>query len=152
MKWGVWRAFWGDLNTPSDFSSQPYFGALNQIGHIAIGREAVTLICIAYAAAFGAVPNAWFAALFFVLFYAVVIEIWRQKWVGRDTVVDSCFVAIGAAYTPLALQLTPSGRWVRTQEATTAVLVWIFIAVLALALYVYPRAKRRYAEGETARG
>ena len=144
----IWRAFWGELNTPSDFSRQPYFGALNQIGHIAIGREAVMLLCRAWAAAFDATPNAYFIALYFVVFYAVVIELWRQKWVGADTVVDSCFVAIGASYTPLVLQLTPSGRWVRTQEASTAILVWIFIAVLALGLYVYPRAKRLYGTAE----
>ena len=141
----VWRAFWGELNSPSDFSDQPYVGALNQIGHIAIGREAVTLICAGLVFV-GWPVNAWLVALFVATFYAVVIELIRQKWMGADTIVDTAFVALGATYAPLALQLTPSGRWVRTEEATMAVVCWIVIVVAALALYVYPRAKRKYGE------
>ena len=143
----IWRAFWGELNTPFDFSDQPYYGALNQIGHIAIGREAVTLICAGLASV-GWPVDAWFVAMSVVTFYAVAIELWRQKWMGADTIVDTAFVALGATYAPLALQLTPSGRWVRTEEATMAVVCWIVIVVAALALYVYPRAKRKYDKQE----
>ena len=141
----IWRAFWGELNTPFDFSDQPYYGALNQIGHIAIGREAVTLICAGLAFV-GWPVNAWLVAAFVVVFYAVVIELWRQKWMGADTVVDTAFLSLGATYAPLALQLTPSGRWIRTQEATTAIAAWVAVVLIALSVYVYPRARRKWGK------
>lgn len=143
----VLKAFWDDLNTPEDFADQPAKGAANQVGHIAIGGVFTTGICSVWVQVFGYGALTWpivvAVATVVVLFYLVVIELGRQKWAGQDTVEDAGFVALGAALPAAALDMTPSGRWIRTDQGSLGFLIWLACAVIALALYVYPRAKRK---------
>lgn len=156
----IWRTFWDDLNTAEDFADQPVKGATNQVGHIAIGCAVTAGICSGWVQLFGDGALTWprvaAAAIFVVLVYLIAIEFGRQGWAGRDTVEDTAFVALGATLPAVLLDMTPSGRWARIDEASTGFLVWLAITFVALGAYVYPRAKRRWQQavdrGETARG
>jgi hypothetical protein len=86
----------------------------------------------------------WTVAGTWVAVYAVGVELIRQKWFGADTVADSAFVALGAVLVPLSMSVTESGRWFRVEDWSTGFLVWLACGVAALALYVYPRARRAY--------
>lgn len=145
----VWRAFWRDLNTPEDFADQPVKGATNQVGHIAIGCAVTAGLCSAWVQLFGDGALTWprvaATAIFVVLVYLFAIEFGRQGWAGRDTVEDTAFVALGAVLPAVLMQMTPSGRWIRLDEASAAFLVWLAVTCGALALYVYPRARRKWS-------
>jgi hypothetical protein len=130
------RAFWGDLNDPSTYAADPYGAAVNQLGHIALGSAAVVAICAAWALIYGEMPYRWGTGIAVVVLYAFVVEFWIQKWFGSDSTVDTAFVAMGAA-APLVSLHEASFRPVNT-------LVWLACAVLALAVYIWPRAMRAY--------
>jgi hypothetical protein len=144
------KAFWDDLNTPNDFVDQPAKGAANQIGHIAIGAVVVTGACSICVQVFGYSVLKWplvvAIAVVVALAYFVVIELGRQKWAGLDTVEDAGFVALGASLPVVTLDMTASGRWIRTDEWTLGFLAWLACTVVALGAYVYPRARRKWSK------
>ena len=140
----VWSALWRDLNTPDRFAAQPYLGLINQVGHLSVGRYAAETVGSIWHQTAESVPNLWAVAVALTGLYVVLIELVKQKWSGVDTVNDSGFFALGAFYLPLAMSLTPSGRWFRVGDWSFGNLVWLACVVLALALYVYPRARRAY--------
>ncbi len=142
--WQVWRAFWSELNTPDRFRGAPYIALINQVGHISLGRYAAETVGSIWHQTAGTLPNLWAVAVALTGLYAVLIELVKQKWAGVDTVNDSGFFALGAFYLPLAMSLTPSGRWFRVGDWSFGNLVWLSCVALALALYVWPRARRAF--------
>ena len=144
----IWRAFWEDLNTPEDFVAEPVKGATNQVGHMAIADAINTGIASAWTQVFGWVPSLWVTAGIVIAFYLIVIELVGQKWRGRDTISDTAFISMGAVHSAVTISLTPSGRWMRVEEWSSGFLIWLACATVALALYVWPRAKRAYGGGK----
>ena len=144
MFWRVWSAFWRELNTPDAFTNQPYLGFINQVGHLALANNLAKAFTALWYDINGTLPDLWAVAVLVTLLYSGGIELFRQKWRGADTVLDSTFVALGASLVPVSMIPTPSGRWFRTEDWSSGFLFWLACAVLALALYVYPRAKRAY--------
>lgn len=137
----VWRSFWGELNTPESFHDKPYEGALNQAGHILIGAVLAVVVCLGWLVAFGEMPHKWAVGLALVGGYLTVIECLRQGWQGADSVVDTAFVAQGVSLPLVTLSETQSGA---LEVHAVEGLVGIGAAVLSLALYVYPRARRKW--------
>ena len=163
MFWSLVRAVWRELNTPEDYAAEPVRGLTNQFGHLALAfvltvsiasawvqmSEVLPSVLAAAAAVIGAyVPPLWAAAVFVIAVYAIGIELIRQKWQGRDTISDTSFWSMGAVAAPIIISLTPSGRWIRVEEASSGFLIWLACAALALALYVWPRARRAYGGGK----
>jgi hypothetical protein len=140
----VWRAFWGELNTPDNFKDRPYEAGLNQLGHIALGAVAVCVACLAWSMVVGEMPYKALAWLLVLGLYVVVIEWWRQDWQGADSVVDSAFFGIGAAIPLVALSETAIHPEVRLGVNAVEGLVSICAAGVSLAVYVYPRARRKW--------
>jgi hypothetical protein len=144
----IWRAFWEDLNTPEDFVAEPVKGATNQVGHIALAAACSAGIASVWTQVFGWVPSLWVTAGIVIAAYLIVIELVTQEWHGRDTISDTSFVSFGAVLPPVIISLTPSGRWIRVEEWSSGFLIWLACATVALALYVWPRAKRAYGGGK----
>ena len=160
---GIWAEVWRELNTPEDYAAEPVRGLTNQGGHMALAfvltifiasawvqlSEVLPSVLAAAAAVIGAyVPPLWAAAVFVIVVYAIGIELIRQKWQGRDTISDTAFWSMGAVAAPIIISLTPSGRWIRVEEASSGFLIWLACAALALVLYVWPRARRAYGGGK----
>ena len=147
---GIWAAFWRELNRPDPFAAQPYYGLINQVGHIWLGSKLTNAACALWVQAAlalhgpGHPPPVWQIALAMVVFYVAVIELGVQRWVRTDTVQDSAFFALGAAEVALTMSLTPSGRWIRVDDFSANFLIWLAFALAALAVYVWPRARRAY--------
>ena len=140
---GVWQLFWAEVNTPEAFQNRPYAGFINQVGHIALGVVLVLTVCSLWAqASNGKAPYPWPVAGGVIVFYVVVVELFKQKWVGADTLLDASFVSLGAVLPPVALRLTASGRWISVEDASGAFLFWLACTTASLAAYVYPRLVR----------
>jgi hypothetical protein len=140
----VWRMFWGDLNTPDSFHDRPYEAGLNQIGHIALGAIAVCVACLAWSMFYAEMPYKAAVWLAVTGGYAVIIEAWRQGWAGADSVVDSAFFGMGAAIPLVALSeaaIRPEIKLVANEVEGLAAIATAFVA---LAVYVYPRARRKW--------
>lgn len=139
--WEVWRSFWGELNTPDSFHDQPYEGALNQAGHIMIGAAASVVFCLLWQMACGEMPYRWAVGIGLSLAYLLLIECWRQGWQGADSIVDAAFVALGVSLPLVSLrEVRPGALEPKAFEG----IVGLVCAVAALALYVYPRARRKW--------
>ena len=144
MSWRVWRAFWGEVNAPDSFEGKPYFAFMNQIGHIALGRHLVENICALWVQVFDVAPYAWVIAIWVVAGYVVLIELNRQGWFGADTIRDSAFLALGAVCVPITASVTPSGRWIRLEEASSNYLIWQLAVAVAVVVYMRPRLVAAY--------
>lgn len=79
------------------YDNEPYMAALNQFAHYMLGVYATVAVCVTFAVVSGEMP--YKTEVFFVLsaFYLGVIEIWKQGWRGRDTIIDSTFFSLGVA-------------------------------------------------------
>jgi hypothetical protein len=144
MSWRVLRAFWAELNRPDSFEGKPYFAFINQIGHIALGRHLVENISAVLVQIFGGAPNAWAIAIWVVAGYVLLVELNRQGWVGADTIRDSAFLALGAVCLPITASVTPSGRWIRVDEASGNYLIWQIAVLVAVVVYMRPRLIAAY--------
>lgn len=140
--WSIWRAFWGDLNTPSTYYADPYGAAVNQISHMALGAVAVVAICAAWALIYGEMPYRWGAGVAVVVLYAAVIELGVQRWSGQDSTVDTAFVAMGAAAPLVSLHEVTFLPAIRLEFYAGNALTWLVCAVATLAVYVAPRIRR----------
>ena len=144
----VWLAFWAELNTPSNYAADPYGGFTNQASHWAVGIAAAAATCLLFGLLAGEMPPRWGVWLAVTLGYAVWIEKIKQEWAGPDSIVDTGFVALGAALPLASLKETAFRPRIALElhaEAGLAVLAGSAIALLA---YVYPRLKKwRNAEG-----
>ena len=138
----VWGALWAELMTPDKFAGQPYYALMNAVGHIALGKVVADAVVAASVQTLGVLPNLWAVWAGVTVGYALGIELWRQKWVGTDTVEDSSFVSLGAVLNAATLSVTPSGRWFRVDEWSAGYLFWLACTALALAVYVYPRLRQ----------
>lgn len=130
------------MNTPDAFSDEPYFGGANQGVHILMGVAACAVVCLSWSWAFGEMPYKVPTACILAGLYMVLIEWMKQGWNGADSVVDSAFFTLGVcaplvAFTedPVTLQLEPQRG---------PFFAWLACAVVALAVYIYPRARRKY--------
>lgn len=140
----IWRMFWGELNTPDSFYDKPYEGGMNQAIHILIGIALVCIICLGYALLTGEMPYKSLTWLTVTAGYAVLIESWRQKWMGEDSLVDTAFVSLGAIIPLVSLSEVSFQPNIKLVPNEIEGLVSICVAIVALAIYVYPRAKRKW--------
>jgi hypothetical protein len=140
----IWAAFWRELNTPDRFAAQPYYGLINQIGHITLGGWLTNGVCALWVQTIGLAPPVWTIGLAVVATYVIVIELIVQRWVKTDTVQDSAFFALGAAEVALTMNLTPSGRWIRVEDFSANFLIGLAFASVALAVSVWPRLIAAY--------
>lgn len=140
----VWLAFWGDLNTPSSFPSDPAGAATNQSAHMFWGLIAAIVSCMVWHAIFGEMPFRVATWAVLTLAYAVVIEKWQQSWSGPDSIIDTGFWSLGAAIPLFSLKEVSFRPKVvlELQERDT----WIVLAVVAVAMmaYILPRAVRKW--------
>lgn len=139
----VWRMFWGDLNTPDSFPDDPYQAGLNQAGHVLVGAILAVVTCLGWYLVAGEMPYKWAVWLTLVGGYLTLIECWRQGWAGADSIVDTAFVGMGVSLPLVTLSETQSGA---LQVHAVEGLVSIGAAVVALAVYVYPRARRKWGQ------
>jgi len=134
------RRFWSELNTPDDFARDPVRGLTNQAGHILIGLALHGAVLAGTATlGLGPLPPVWATALCMTALYLVWIELRAQDWNGNDTIADTIFFSIGAAFWWAVLRFTPSQEWVRWPEAALWFLIWLAVGVVALAAYAAPR-------------
>ena len=142
----VWLSFWGELNTPNSFRSDPAGAATNQSAHMFWGLIAAISACMAWNAEFGEMPHREATWAFVTLFYLVVIEKVQQSWSGADSVIDTAFWSLGAAIPLFSLKEVSFHPKVvlELQERDT----WLVLAAVALSLIVYllPRAVRKWKE------
>ena len=141
---GIWAAFWRELNRPDPFAAQPYYGLINQIGHITLGGWLTNGVCALWVQTIGLAPPVWTIGLAVVATYVIVIELIVQRWVKTDTVQDSAVFARGAAEVALTMNLTPSGRWIRVEDFSANFLIGLAFASVALAVSVWPRLIAAY--------
>lgn len=133
------RKVWADLNTPEDFARDPVRGLANQAGHILIGLVVHGLVLAASVLIWRDVPPLWLTALILTAGYLVIVELRVQVWNGNDTIADSLFFGIGAAFWAAVLHPTPSDRWAVLETLAWGLLIWTAVAVVALAAYAAPR-------------
>lgn len=140
----VWKAFWGDLNTPSSFPDDPEGGLKNQASHILIGFYFAACLCIAHALIAGEMPHREGVWLAVTVSYFWLIEIRRQQWQGADTLIDTAFVGLGAAVPLVSLKEVAFQPDIDLRLQLPGAVV-IFVAIpVALATYAIPRIFRKY--------
>lgn len=140
--WTVWLAFWGELNTPSSYHAEPYYAGANQSGHILIGAALSATACLVHFVFFGEMPYKWVVGVSIVGGYLLFIEYMKQGWGHSDSIVDGAFLGIGVC-APL-VALTEDPRTLQLEPNPVAFFWWLFCAVGSLAIYVFPRAARKY--------
>lgn len=143
----VWQSFWGELSAPSSFPADPYGALTNQAGHLALGfflSSAAALIASTTACAFaGEMPfrlTIWAAV---TVGYLVLVEWLQGGWSGADSVIDTAFVSLGAAFPLAALKEVSFQPRVILEARPMEGLSLMAVIVAALAAYVYPRAVRK---------
>ena len=94
VMFSMWKAFWQDLNTPSDFRGDPYGELTNQSAHTFWGIVLAGVFCLVSLVRFGAFPEKEIAAIVVTLPY-LLNELFVQRWKGWDTIADVFFYAIG---------------------------------------------------------
>lgn len=144
MSGSVWQAFWGDLNRPETFASDPYGALTNQAGHVLLGGVAVCTVCVLWALLYSEMPYRWPTGLIVVGLYAALVEWWRQGWQRGDSLIDTAFVALGVAGPLVSLTEVRVRVNVEMQLQPWAFGLWLAGTVAALAVHVAPRIKRAY--------
>lgn len=139
----IWRAFWGEMNTPGSYPADPYGAAANQLGHMALGAVAAAVLCMGWAAVTGEMPYRLVSGIALVLAYTVAIEWWRQGWQRADSIIDTLFVALGIA-APMASLREAAIDPIRLDPDPPVFFWWLAVAATCFALYIYPRARRAY--------
>lgn len=142
------RGFWDELNTPTDYYDDPYGGLTNQISHVALGAFLFGFLCVMFAAITGEMPHKATASVVVIALYGGVIEVWVQRSGLVDALQDTFF--FGAGVTVIASSFTefsvgPRGDILLRLEVQSAFAV-LGMIVLSLALYIIPRAARKYRE------
>lgn len=139
------RDFWKELNTPDNFHANPYFGGLNQVGHVAIGAFFAGMICVIYGVIFGEMPYKTAVLGVMAVFYGFGIEVRVQKSSLSDGLADTAFFLLGAcailfSFTEVAVSNSEILLKLNRAEAVLS----LVCIVLALVLYILPRAVRKY--------
>jgi hypothetical protein len=139
----MWKAFWQEINTPSDFEADPYGELTNQCAHAFFGLILAVVFCFSYLAWWGEYPHKEVAGVVVTLPY-LLGELFEQRWRGWDTVADVFFYAIGgygvlAALTEVKLNGTP---FLSDNIPGFAFCLAAFIIVLFLRLR--PRVRAKY--------
>lgn len=149
--WAVWLAFWGELNTPSSYRADPYGALTNAASHILLGMFFVVLISLLYCLAAGEMPVRFYVWAVVTLGYLFVVERLLQEWNGPDSIVDAGFVGLGAAAPLVALKEVSFQPMVALEPKPLQGLVALAAIVVALAVYVLPRAVRKWRENQGIR-
>ena len=140
----VWRSFWGELNTPDDFHDKPYEGGMNQAVHWIMGAASIVVICLLWAILYGEMPYKIPTWCVVTGTYALAVERLRQGWKGADSIVDTYFFGLGSALPLLALTEVSFRPKINLEPNPIEGLTGLGVTVVSLALYVYPRAKRKW--------
>lgn len=144
----VWLAFWAELNVPSNYRADPYGGAANQAAHWALGIAAASAFCLVFGLIAGEMPPR-FGVLALVAFgYAVAIEKIKQSWAGPDSVIDTAFVALGAALPMVALKETAFHPRIVLDLQEVEGLSVLAISAIAWLAYIAPRAVQKWRNAE----
>lgn len=139
-------AFWGELNTPSAYRADPYGALKNQVGHVAFGAFLASALSLGYCAWFGEMPFRWPIWAAITLGYLLTVEWFVQRWSGPDSLIDGGFVSLGAAAPLAALKEVALYPSVTLEPQPVQGLVVLGVIVLALAVYVIPRALQKSRE------
>ena len=142
----VWRMFWGDLNTPDSFHDRPYEGGMNQAVHVIMGAATVVVICLVWAIAYGEMPYKIPTWCVVTGGYAMIIEWFKQGWKGADSILDTYFWGLGAALPLVSLSEVAFRPEIKLVPNAVEGLIGIGVTVLSLAVYVYPRARRKWGQ------
>jgi len=139
----MWKQFWKEINTPSDFRSDPYGELTNQCAHAFFGQILACLFCLASLVWWGDFPEKEGAALFVTLPY-IWGELIEQRWRGWDTVADIFFYAVGGYGVLAALsEVQIDGRILLEPDAVAfGCALAAFTAVLLVRVGV--RVRRKY--------
>ncbi len=139
----VWLSFWGDLNTPESYYDEPGKAAANQGAHWALGLALASLVCLIYFRLFGEMPHreaVWAAVVTGYLF----LELRRQEWQGADTINDTMFVGLGAAFALVSLkEIWVGGQRCLDPRADEGLLLMAATLVI-FAAHLTPRAWRQW--------
>lgn len=144
----IWRAFWKELNTPDDYHADPYGGGKNQVSHVAIGAFLAGMICVIYGVIFNEMPYKTAVLGVMAVFYGFGIEVRVQESSLSDGLADTAFLLLGAcailfSFTEVAVSNSEILLKLNRAEAALS----LVCIVLALVLYILPRAVRKYRGG-----
>lgn len=139
------REFWVELNTPSDFYDDPYGGALNQLGHIALGAFLSALFCVSFFKMAGEMPVRGAVISAFVVVYGGIIEWAVQRSRMIDGLQDTLFFMMGVCIVVLSFkEASISDNIVYLSLEVGNAFATLGCSVLCLVLYIIPRARRKY--------
>lgn len=139
-----WLAFWAEINTPSDFKSDPYGELTNQLSHTFLGVIFACIVALVYLVFSGDFP-AKEAVAFVVTLPYIAGEILAQRWRGWDTIADVFFYAIGGygVLSSLTERQFCGEAFLQPQPVAFGVCFGLFCSVLFLRLQV--RVKQKYS-------
>lgn len=139
------RDFWRELNTPDNYHADPYGGGLNQVGHIAIGAFFAGLICVIYGVIFNEMPYKTAVLGVMAVFYGFGIEVRVQKSSLSDGLADTAFFLLGACAILFSFsEAAVSGDDILLRLERAEALTSFGCIILALVIYMLPRAVRKY--------
>lgn len=143
------KHFWRELNTPDNYHADPYGGGLNQVGHIAVGAFFAGLICVIYGAIFGEMPYKAAVFVMMLLFYGLGVEMRVQQSSLADGLADTSFFMLGACAILFSFsEAAVNGDSILLRLERAEALTSFGCIVLALVIYILPRAVRKY-RGQT---
>lgn len=137
----VWQSFWGELDTPSSFPDDWYGAATNQGTHWAIGLVLSSAICQVFFVIFGEMPYREVVWLTVVSGY-LLHEIRRQGWDGVDTITDTMFVSLGAAFPLVSLKEIGTGAERSLAPKAESGLLLLAATLIIYAAHIIPRLVR----------
>ena len=139
----MWSAFWQEINTPSDFSGDPYGELTNQCAHTFFGLILAGIYCLASLVWFGEFPHKEVAGIVVTLPY-LLGEVFEQRWRGWDTVADVFFYGIGGygLLASLSEVVIDDVAYLEAHPIGFGVSFGAFLAVLYVRLRV--RVKQKY--------
>lgn len=145
------RQFWQVLMTPSDHAGDPYAEASNQLGHIALGCIFSLVACVIWFIIFGEMPYRAHVWVTVVFGYAILFEILIQGWEGRDSTIDTFFVACGSTMTLWPVREIGFSPDIVVIEFKPVLLgSLMLISAIALCLHLWPRIKRHFGNRTNA--
>lgn len=89
--------FWSILNSPDNFSANPYGELTNQLGHTMLGIIMTLAAVCVWREAAGDMPYRWHVFSVVVLSYIILVEVLSQGWMPGDSWFDATMVSFGSA-------------------------------------------------------
>lgn len=139
----MWRAFWKEINTASDFRADPYGELTNQSAHAFLGMMLAILFSFAGLLWFGEFPHKEGVVIAVTMPY-ILGELFKQRWRGWDTVADVFFYAIGGYGVLSSLSEVKVGDAVYLEPNPVGFFACLSAFIAVLLIRLHPRVKAKY--------